>query len=139
MATWRSTLREAAELMRTLRTAATQADVPGMVAELQGTAADARKLLGSSEVTAGPGQCRRGDRRPAQPSAARLPGSMNNLDASLRSARSATTDIQAELAPILRDLRAAVANLRDTTEQLRRYPSQAIFGAPPPAPSESRR
>ena len=63
---------------------------------------------------------------------------MGSLDASLRSARSATTDIQAELAPILRDLRAAVGNLREMTEQLRRYPSQAIFGAPPPAPSESR-
>ena len=43
-----------------------------------------------------------------------------------------------ELAPIIRDLRAAVGNLRDTTEQLRRYPSQAIFGAPPPAPEQRR-
>jgi paraquat-inducible protein B len=132
------TLREAAELMRTLRTAATQADVAGMVAELQGTAADARRLLGSKEVTQALANAAAAtaDLRSVT---ARLPGSMTNLDASLRSARSATTDIQAELAPILRDLRAAVANLRDTTEQLRRYPSQAIFGAPPPAPTESRR
>ena len=56
----------------------------------------------------------------------------------MRTARGATTDLQAELAPILRDLRAAVGNLRDTTEQLRRYPSQAIFGAPPPAPEQRR-
>ena len=132
------TLREAAELMRTLRSAAASADVPGMVAELQGTAADARKLLASREVAQALANtaAATADLRTA---AARLPGSMNSLDASLRSARSATTDIQAELAPILRDLRAAVANLRDTTEQLRRYPSQAIFGAPPPAPTESRR
>jgi hypothetical protein len=132
------TLREAAELMRTLRTAATQADVAGMVAELQGTAADARKLLASKDVTQALANAAAAtaDLRSA---AGRLPGSMTNLDASLRSARAATTDIQAELAPILRDLRAAVANLRDTTEQLRRYPSQAIFGAPPPVPTESRR
>ena len=120
-------------------TAADAADVPGMVAELQGTAADARQLLAQPR-----GARRRWPMPPRRPPtcaavAARLPGSMNSLDASLRSARSATTDIQAELAPILRDLRAAVANLRDTTEQLRRYPSQAIFGAPPPAPTESRR
>jgi paraquat-inducible protein B len=31
-------------------------------------------------------------------------------------------------------MRAAVANLREATELLRRYPGQAIFGAPPPAP-----
>ena len=132
------TLREAAELMRTLRSAAASAVVPGMVAELQGTAADARKLLASREVAQALANtaAATADLRAA---AARLPGSMNSLDASLRSARSATTDIQAELAPILRDLRAAVGNLRETTEQLRRYPSQAIFGAPPPAPSESRR
>ncbi|WP_431267315.1 MlaD family protein [Dankookia sp. P2] len=132
------TLREAAGLMRTLRAAAVDADVAGMAAELRGTAADARKLLGSREVNQvlSNAAAATADLRSA---AARLPGSMTNLDASLRSARSATTDIQAELAPILRDLRAAVANLRDTTEQLRRYPSQAIFGAPPPAPSESRR
>ncbi|HEX8373735.1 MAG TPA: MlaD family protein [Geminicoccaceae bacterium] len=132
------TLREAAELMRTLRSAATEANVPGALAELRGTAEDARKLLGSREVTQALSNAAAAtaDLRTA---AARLPGSMTNLDASLRSARSATTDIQAELAPILRDLRAAVANLRDTTEQLRRYPSQAIFGAPPPVPTESRR
>ncbi|MFC7476692.1 MlaD family protein [Dankookia sp. GCM10030260] len=132
------TLREAADLMRTLRAAATQADVPGMVAELQGTAADARRLLASREVTQALANAAAAtaDLRGVT---ARLPASMNSLDASLRSARSATTDIQAELAPILRDLRAAVANLRDTTEQLRRYPSQAIFGAPPPAPMEPRR
>jgi paraquat-inducible protein B len=65
---------------------------------------------------------------------ARLPASITSLEGGLRTARGATTDIQAELAPILRDLRAAVGNLRDTTEQLRRYPSQAILGAPPPPP-----
>ena len=132
------TLREAAELMRTLRATAAQADVAGMAGELRGVAEDARRLLVSREVTQtlSNAAAAAGDLRGA---AARLPGSMANLDASLRAARGATTDIQAELAPILRDLRAAVANLRDTTEQLRRYPSQAIFGAPPPASTESRR
>ena len=55
-----------------------------------------------------------------------------SLEAGLRTARGASTEIQAELAPILRDLRGAVGNLRDTTEALRRSPGQALFGAPPP-------
>ena len=133
-----ATLREAAELMRTLRAAAAQADIPGALGELRGTAEDARKLLASRELAQALANAAAAT-ADIRGVTARLPGSMNNLDASLRSARSATTDIQAELAPILRDLRAAVANLRDTTEQLRRYPSQAIFGAPPPAPTEPRR
>jgi ABC-type transporter Mla subunit MlaD len=130
-------LQGASQLLRSLRTQAEGADVPGTMAELRGAATDARELLTAPQLrqmltslaaaTA--------DIRTA---AARLPGSVQTLDAGLRTARSATTDIQAELAPLLRDLRAAVANLRDTTEQLRRYPSQTLFGSPPPPP-EARR
>ena len=64
--------------------------------------------------------------------AARLPTAIAALESGLRVARGASTEIQAELAPILRDLRSAVGNLRDTTETLRRSPGQALFGAPPP-------
>ena len=64
--------------------------------------------------------------------ATRLPGTIAALESGLRTARGASTEIQAELAPILRDLRSAVGNLRDTTEALRRSPGQALFGAPPP-------
>lgn len=133
-----ASLHETAELMRSLRTAVEQADLSGTIAELRGTATDARRLLASREIAQVLANAAAATAE-LRSAAARLPGSMNTLDASLRSARSVTTDIQAELAPILRDLRAAVANLRDTTEQLRRYPSQAIFGAPPPASTESRR
>ncbi|MDO9709058.1 MlaD family protein [Paracraurococcus lichenis] len=132
------TLREAAELLRTLRAAAQQADVPAMTAELRGIAEEARRLLGSRELAQALANtaAATGELRAA---AARLPASVGTLDASLRTARSVSTDVQAELAPLLRDLRAAVANLRDTSEQIRRNPSQAIFGAPPPAPNEARR
>jgi ABC-type transporter Mla subunit MlaD len=132
------TLREAAELMRVLRAATQEADLAGTATELRGTAADARRLLASREIAQVLANAAAATAE-LRAVAARLPGSVNTLDASLRTARSVSTDIQAELAPILRDLRAAVANLRDTTEQLRRYPSQAIFGAPPPAPPAGRR
>lgn len=131
-----TTLREAAELLRMLRGTVTAADLPGAVAELRGVAGEARALLDSREMrqilanTA----AATGDLRGA---ASRLPASLNTLEATLRSTRSAAGDLQAELAPILRDLRAAVSNLRDTSEALRRSPGQAIFGAPPP--QESRR
>ena len=128
-----TTLKEAAALLGSLRNQTEAAQVPETLAELRGVATDARALLGSRDV----------QRMLANAAAAaaelrtvlaRLPASLNSLEGGLRTARGATTDLQAELAPILRDLRAAVGNLRDTTEQLRRYPSQAIFGAPPPAP-----
>jgi ABC-type transporter Mla subunit MlaD len=131
------TLREASQLLRTLRQLADGADLPGVLGEVRGAAADARALLNDpnlrqtlTNLAAATAEARN--------VAARLPGSVATLDSALRSARGATSDVQAELAPILRDLRAAVANLRDTTEQLRRSPSQLLLGAPPPAP-EARR
>ena len=138
-------LRESAELVRTLRGAVqaadiggTMGDVRGTVTELRGATTDARALLTSRDLaqTLANAAAATAELRTA---AAKLPGTVTTLDAGVRTARGVTTDLQAELAPILRDLRAAVANLRDTTEQLRRYPSQAIFGAPPPAPQETRR
>jgi ABC-type transporter Mla subunit MlaD len=131
-------LREAAALLRTLRGAAEEADLPaavgelrGAAAEARGAAAEARELIASREtrqllanVAAAAAE--------ARTAAARLPAAIASLEAGLRTARGASTEIQAELAPILRDLRSAVGNLRDTTETLRRSPGQALFGAPPP-------
>ena len=62
---------------------------------------------------------------------ARLPTLIQAMETTVRTARSLSTDTQADLAPILRDLRATTANLRETTEALRRSPGQAIFGGPP--------
>ena len=61
------------------------------------------------------------------------------LEQTLRTARGTTSDLQADLSPLMRDLRSSVANLRDTTEALRRNPSQTILGAPPPPPNRERR
>ena len=131
------TLQEAATLLRSVRGQAEAAKLPEMVAELRGVATDARALLASREVqqTLGNAAAAMAELRTT---VGRLPATISNLEGGVRTARGATTDLQAELAPILRDLRAAVGNLRDTTEQLRRYPSQAIFGAPPPAPEQRR-
>lgn len=131
-------VREAATLLRTLRAAAEESDLPAAVAELRGAAAEARgvaaearELLESRELrqTLANAAAAAAEVRTA---AARLPATIAALEAGLRAARGSSTEIQAELAPILRDLRSAVGNLRDTTEALRRSPGQALFGAPPP-------
>lgn len=124
-------LREAANLLHNLNQATAGANLPEAVAEFRAVATEARALLASRELRgtlANAGQAMAEIRT----AAARLPASLATLDNTLRSARGATGDLQADLAPILRDLRSAAANLRDTTELLRRSPSQAIFGAPPP-------
>jgi ABC-type transporter Mla subunit MlaD len=130
-------LREASSLLRSLRAQAEGADLPALSAELRAAAADARALVNGREAqqTLANAAAAMAELRSV---VARLPTTVATLDGSLRNVRGATTDLQAELGPILRDLRVAIANLRETTEQLRRYPSQAILGAPPPAP-ETRR
>jgi ABC-type transporter Mla subunit MlaD len=62
----------------------------------------------------------------------RLPPLLAALQATARRADNGTADLEASLAPILRDTAAAVANLREMTEALRQAPGQVLFSAPPP-------
>jgi paraquat-inducible protein B len=98
----------------------------------------AEALLASPEITgaaASIGQAANDLRA----SVARLPAVIQSLELALRTVRGTTGDAQADLGPLLRDLRATAASLRDTAEQLRRSPSQSLFGAPPPPPPRDRR
>jgi paraquat-inducible protein B len=126
-------LAEARATLGAIRGAVEGAGVPAAVAELRGVAEDLRRLIGSEEVRGAFADVGRAaaDLRTA---IARLPAAIQGVEAAVRSARIATADTSAELAPLLRDLRATAANLRDVTETLRRSPGQAILGAPPPPP-----
>lgn len=138
------TMREAAATMIALREAIQGADLAATVRELREAAArvsaagqSAEALLGSPEITgaaASIGQAAN-DLRVA---VARLPAVIASLELALRTVRGTAGDAQADLGPLLRDLRATVSSLRDTAEQLRRSPSQSLFGAPPPPPRERR-
>ncbi len=131
-------LRDTSALMQELRGIVGASDVPGAVAELRATSAAVRGLAEGREVRetlSAMGAAAQDLRR----ATARLPGTIGQLESSLRAARNTTTDVQADLAPLLRDLRATTANLRETTEALRRSPSQALLGAPPPAPAGASR
>ncbi|CAH0225241.1 MlaD family protein [Roseomonas sp. CECT 9278] len=140
-----TTLREAAATMAALRSAIEGADLAATVRELRVAAASisgagqsAEALLSSPEITgaaASIGQAANDLRA----SVARLPAVIASLELALRTVRGTTGDAQAELGPLLRDLRATASSLRDTAEQLRRSPSQSLFGAPPPPPPRDRR
>lgn len=125
------TVNEATELLADFRRIAGEADIPGVLGEIRTTTMALRDTVNSPDVRnalASLAAAAQDLRR----TAARLPGTIGQLDAGVRGVRNTTGDLQADLAPVLRDLRATTANLRETTEALRRSPSQAILGAPPP-------
>jgi hypothetical protein len=126
-----TTLREAGETLAEIRTEIRKVRLEDTAAELRGAIAtmgdagrSAQELLASREV---------------RDALARIPAAVTALENTLRTARGTTTDLQADLSPLMRDLRSSVANLRDTTEALRRNPSQTLLGAPPPPPNRERR
>jgi paraquat-inducible protein B len=132
------TLRETAQAMTQLRTLVESGGVEATLAEIRGTAEAARALAAAPELRqaiANASAAANELRRTAQ----RLPQTVDGVERTLRAARDTTTDVQAELLPILADLRATTASLRATAEALRASPSQAIFGAPPPPPQDRRR
>lgn len=142
---------DAAALLQTLRRSTEGADLPQLAAELRalatefrGAAAEARSAMTEAQGLFAGRETKQTLANVAAASAElraamqKLPGSLTQIEQTLRTARGTTTDLQAELVPLLRDLRATVSNLRETTEALRRSPSQTIFGAPPPQPGPRR-
>jgi len=128
---------EAAGLLADFRRTLDRSDIPGTVGEIRSTVRTVQETMASQEVrntlaslAAAANDLRR--------TAARLPGTVGQLDAGIRGTRNTISDLQADLAPVLRDLRATSSNLRETTEALRRSPSQALLGAPPPQPGAGR-
>ena len=124
-------LASAAELMRNLHDQVAAADLPGLAQDLRGAANAVNTAAAGPQtkdlLAAG---SRAADR--LADAAARLPALIATLEQTVRRTNSDVTDVQAGLAPVLRDARAAAANLRDTSEALRRYPAGALFGGPPP-------
>jgi ABC-type transporter Mla subunit MlaD len=126
----RQALAEAALLLKTLRSGAQEADIPGLAVELRETVAALRNLAGGQQsrdlIVATTKTAER-----LSEVAARLPGLISSLEAATRRVNNSTADAQAELLPALRDARAAAASLRDVSETLRRHPA-SVLSAPPP-------
>jgi paraquat-inducible protein B len=124
-------LREASDTLTELRAEIRKARFEDTAAELR----DAIHHLGE----AGRSTQELMSSREVRDALARIPAAVTALEQTLRTARGTTADLQADLSPLMRDLRSSVANLRDTTEALRRNPSQTLLGAPPPPPNRERR
>lgn len=118
------TLAELRAEIRKVRLEDTASELRGAIAQIGDAGRSAQELLASREI---------------RDALVRIPAAVTALEQTLRTARGTTTDLQADLSPLMRDLRASVANLRDTTEALRRNPSQTLLGAPPPPPNRERR
>ena len=118
-------------LIGDLRAQVDSGDIHGMVA-------DARRVLGAAgNVVEGKDTkelITNANLAAARLAAAitQLPGLLATLQTTARRAEHGTADIQQTLAPVLRDIQAILANLRDASAQLRRDPAQLLFGAPPP-------
>jgi paraquat-inducible protein B len=126
-----SALADLAAMAHTLRGQTEQADLPGLVAQLKGLTETLRTTVGGADTKGLVAATTEAAQR-LSAAAGRLPPLIAALEASARRADAGASDIQAELAPVLRDARAAAANLRETSETLRRYPASILLGAPPP-------
>ena len=114
------------------------ADLPSLVADLRHTSSSLRALAENSDI-----------QRTLASSAAtaeqltRLVGQMPPLIAAVQAtakrADAGVADTQQALAPLLRDMLATVASLREVTESLRRNPAQILLGQPPPRQREQGR
>ena len=125
------TLSRATALLRTLDDTVRAADLPGLTADLRRTSdalhdlaesRDLQRTLANASVLS--------DRLAA--ASARLGPLIAALQSVAGRADNGVADLLQELLPVLRDAQATVANLRDTTDEMRRYPPQTLLAAPPP-------
>ena len=124
-------LTRATELVETLQQTVQNADLPGLTADLRQTSGAVRDVVQGREVKSLLANLSTAADRFAA-AANKLPALLAGLEATSRRAGNSTADIQQSLIPMLRDLQAAAANLRDTTAALRQNPAQVLFGGPPP-------
>jgi len=117
---------EASDLVAELRAVAGQASPP-----LVAAAEEARRALAAVEASLN-GREARQTLRNLEAATGRLPQALAAIEAAARRLDTVTADADRDIGPMLRELRLAAENLRVITENMRQYPSQVLFGAPPP-------
>lgn len=125
------TLADIDVLIRQAQTDVHDADLPGTAAEMRKTLASVQGVVNGPELKEVLARTAVAVDRFAQ-AADRLGPLLTTLQATARRADNSTADIEQQLGPILRDAATALANLRETTDTLRRYPSSVLLGGPPP-------
>ncbi len=113
-----------------LETTVDAADLPGLTADIRQTSAALRGLAEGQDVRRLLSGAQQAMDRLTQ-AMTRLPPLIASVQATSRRAGDSTADVQQALVPVLRDMQATMQNLRETTEVLRRYPSQVLSRPPP--------
>ena len=108
-----------------------QADLPALAADLRATAQSARTLLGAPQARELIANASAAAEK-FSAAAGKLGVLLTALQATAQRTQNGASDVMAALAPILRDMQAVSANLRDTSSELRRYPAGVLLGGPPP-------
>jgi ABC-type transporter Mla subunit MlaD len=128
-------LADADAAVRAAQDAIRDADLPGLSAAVKQTAGslrdtlqnpDTQKLLANAALAA----------ERFAIAAERLPPLLASIQSTSRRADNSVADVQQSLVPVLRDIQATAANLRELTAALRGAPAQTIFGSPPPHATE---
>jgi ABC-type transporter Mla subunit MlaD len=112
------------QLLGNLNTTVTQTNLPG-------TSAAIRNLADGPQTAQIIAQLNQTTAQLAKISA-QLPALVAASQATINQANETTADLQAQLIPILQDMKSTTANLRALSSELSRNPSQVLLGAPPP-------
>ncbi len=121
--------------LQTLRETMRQADLPGLAADVKQASTalrdvvqgrDTQKLIANASMAA----------ERLATAADKLPPLIASIQATSRRADNSVADVQQSLVPVLRDIQATAANLRELTQALRGSPAQTLLGAPPPRTRE---
>jgi ABC-type transporter Mla subunit MlaD len=100
-------------------------------ANLPGTTAAIRNLAGGPQTMQILAQLNQTTAQLSKVSA-ELPALVAQSQATINQADETTADLQSQLGPILQDMKAATANLRDLSAQLQHDPGQVLLGSAPP-------
>jgi len=98
---------------------------------LEASVADAQRSLAAIGETVASRETRQTIRN-LEVATARLPQTVAALEQTMRRIDGVTADADRDIGPLLRELRLTAENLRIITENMRQFPSQVLFGAPPP-------
>jgi paraquat-inducible protein B len=131
-------LAEASSTLRTLQETVRQADLPGLVADMKRTSTSLRDVVQGRDTQKLLANASQAAERFAT-AAEKLPPLIAAIQSTSRRADNSVADVQQALVPVLRDIEATAANLRELTQALRGSPAQTLFGAPPPRTREPMR
>jgi ABC-type transporter Mla subunit MlaD len=107
------------------------ADTQMQAADLPGTTAAVRNLADGAQTRQILSQLNQTTQQLSKVSA-QLPALISASQATIARADETTADLQAQMLPVLQNLKSATASLNALTQQLKANPSQVLLGAQPP-------